>query len=299
MITTNWIHYKNGNYNVHLNIETGTKIRQNNLDYFYPEFPESMDVKITNQCDMGCPYCHEDSTKDGKHGDILNAKFIETLHPYTELAIGGGNPLSHPDLIKFLEKCEKYQLIPSMTINQKHFESDYDKVKDLIDKKLIYGLGVSITSVNDKLLDKLKSYKNIVCHVIAGVVTKDTLEKLAHNNLKILILGYKIFRRGQDYYTDEPTYVQEKVKMISDLLPEMQSGNWFNVISFDNLAVKQLNPKRLLSEELYNKLYMGDDGFCTMFIDLVKNEFAESSTSNKRYQLEDNIQYMFSVIRKR
>lgn len=298
-MNNNWVHYKNGNYKVHLNLDTGTKIRHNSLDNFYPEFPESIDIKITNQCDMQCKYCHEDSKPNGKHGNILDVKFIDSLHPYTELAIGGGNPLSHPDLIKFLEKCKDKNLIPSMTVNQKHFIDNIDLIKDLIDKKLIYGLGVSITNVTDDLIKLLKISSNIVCHVIAGIVSKDILEKLAYNDLKILILGYKIFRRGQDYYTDDPKKVKENLNMLYELLPTMQDKSWFNVISFDNLAVRQLDPKRLLSEELYDKFYMGDDGFCTMFVDLVKNEFAQSSTSNKRYPISDDIRDMFNIIRTR
>ena len=33
--------------------------------------------------------CHEKATPDGKHGDILNIPFLNSLEPYTELAIGG------------------------------------------------------------------------------------------------------------------------------------------------------------------------------------------------------------------
>lgn len=41
--------YRNGNYNVAI-FDDGTKIRYNNLDCLVPEFPESMDVKISNYC---------------------------------------------------------------------------------------------------------------------------------------------------------------------------------------------------------------------------------------------------------
>ena len=92
-----FVGYKNGNYRVLIDLETGTKIRENDLDFFRADFPESFDVKITNRCDIGCAFCHENSTCDGKHGNILFAGFIDKLHPYTEIAIGGGNPLAHPD----------------------------------------------------------------------------------------------------------------------------------------------------------------------------------------------------------
>ena len=100
----NWVQYKNGNYNVYIDLDNGTKIRKNNEDCFIPNTVESMDIKLTNRCTLGsnCVYCHEGSGPNGKHGDILSPSFLDKLHPYTELAIGGGNPLSHPSLLPFL-----------------------------------------------------------------------------------------------------------------------------------------------------------------------------------------------------
>lgn len=49
-----WLIYKNGNYTVKFNLKDGTKIRENDLDFFDAEFPESMDLKITNRCSNNC-----------------------------------------------------------------------------------------------------------------------------------------------------------------------------------------------------------------------------------------------------
>ena len=78
----------------------------------------------------------------------------------------------------------------------------------------------------------------------------------------------------------------------------MIEKNWFNTISFDNLAIEQLNPKRLMSEEQYKEFYMGDDGSHTCYVDLVKKEFAISSTSIERYPLLDDIRDMFAIVTK-
>ncbi|MEG1564194.1 MAG: radical SAM protein, partial [Bacteroides sp.] len=112
--------YINGNYKVSI-YSDGTKIRENNLEFLIPSKPEAIDMKITDCCDIGCPYCHENSLPNGLHGDILNAKFIDTLLPYTEVAIGGGNPLSHPGLVEFLHVLKDKSVIANITINQKHF----------------------------------------------------------------------------------------------------------------------------------------------------------------------------------
>ena len=73
----------------------------------------------------------------------------------------------------------------------------------------------------------------------------------------------------------------------------------FKVLSFDNLAIKQLDVKSLLTEEEWNKFYMGDDGTHTMYIDLVKNKYAQSSTSEERFDLLENINEMFLDIREK
>ena len=43
-----WVSYQNGNYRVIINTENGTKIRENDLDYFEASTIESMDLKITH-----------------------------------------------------------------------------------------------------------------------------------------------------------------------------------------------------------------------------------------------------------
>lgn len=288
--------YKNGNYMVTI-LDDGTKIRSNNLDCFIPEKPESMDVKITNCCDMGCPMCHEDSKPDGKHGNILDIPFFDTLNPYTEIAIGGGNPLSHPDLIPFLEQLKSKKLIPSMTVNQVHFMDNLDLIQDLVDKELIYGIGISLLSPNGKFMSAVSRFPNAVIHVINGIVPLIYLKQLAHKGFKILILGYKEFRRGDVMYASEHDIIESHKRTLYKNLPTIINDNWFEVVSFDNLAIKQLDPKRLMSEEKWNEFYMGDDGNFTMYIDLVNQEFAQSSVSTERHPLMDDIKDMFNKIK--
>lgn len=289
--------YQNGNYSVTI-FSDGTKIRENDLDFFAPEKPESMDIKITNSCEMGCPYCHENSTPDGKHGDILNAPFLDTLLPYTELAIGGGNPLSHPDLLQFLFELKKRKLIPNMTVNQYHFLKYKNDLKKLCDNKLIYGLGVSLTSVTNELIEALKEFPNVVLHVINGIVTMPELDRLAGNDFKILILGYKTFRRGEKFYEHNSEEVDAlKGDLDRYLFSDIIGHGWFKVVSFDNLAIKQLRIQEQMPKEQWDEFYMGNDGNFTLFVDMVNREFAKSSTSTERWPITDDIKEMFDKVR--
>lgn len=289
--------YDNGNYHVTI-YEDGTKVRETfdeNATEFVAEYPECMDVKITNCCDRNCSMCHEDSKSDGEHGDILTAKFWDTLKPYTEIACGGGDPLSHPDIVNFLIKLKKLKLIPNMTVNQVHFMKNWAFLKFLCEEKLIYGLGVSLVEPNDEFIEKIKEFPNAVIHIINGVVTKEQLAKLANNDLKVLILGYKEFRRGVTYLNNNRVKVEMNKFDLYDYLEDML--NEFKVVSFDNLALEQLEVKRLLTEEEWNEFYMGNDGKYTMYIDLVKEKFALCSVAEERFDLLDDIKPMFERVK--
>lgn len=289
--------YKNNDYTCTM-FSDGTKIRWNDKDSFNPIKPESIDLKITNMCNMECGMCHENSTPDGKHGDILNLPFIETMFPYSEIAIGGGNPLTHPDLIEFLEGLKERKIIASMTVNQVHFMHNIDLLKELTDKKLIYGLGISyIGGRHENCINAIKQFPNAVVHVINGIVHMDGLEALANNDLKILVLGYKEFRRGKTLYDECGSQINYLKAQFYDMLPKMVNDGWFKCISFDNLAIKQLEPKRLMSEKEYAQFFMGLDGEYTMYVDAVNRQFAKSSVSTERYDLMDDIADMFKTVK--
>lgn len=287
--------YQNGNYTVTI-YDDGTKVREGDVEVFAPAFPECIDIKITNYCDLGCPYCHEDSTTSGKHADFSGMPYevINSLAPYTELAIGGGNPLAHPELVEFLLACQKRNIICNLTVNQAHLEEQLELLLNLTQSRLIYGLGVSVSKPTLHIIQLIKKFPNAVVHTIAGITTISDYEMMAGNNLKVLILGYKTFRRGVTYSLSHD--VTTNIAQLAEQWPKLYKH--FDVISFDNLALKQLKVKDALSEQAWNEFYMGDDGGFTMYIDLVERKFARNSISTNRHDLMPNIRDMFAVVNK-
>lgn len=287
--------YKNGNFTTKI-FSDGTKVRETEDDEFRPAHAENMDVKICNYCDLGCPFCHEGSTIDGKFGDILNEKFIDTLYPYQEVAIGGGDATSHPDLIPFLHKLKDRNVIANMTVNQIHFEKKQELIKQLVDEKLIYGIGVSLVNPTDQFIKLIRQYSNAVIHVINGILKPSDIEALKYKNLKMLILGYKRLRRGNDWIMEEHENIIARQMWLNDNLPNIIKQ--FKVVSFDNLAIEQLNVRSLMSDEDWNEFYMGDDGTVTFYVDMVERKFARSSMADfdKRYDLLDSVDDMFKKI---
>lgn len=287
--------YKNGNVDVEI-LDDGTRICKTEDDEFIFDFPMSIDVTITTKCDGGCPFCYMNCIENGIHAD-LNQSWVNTIKPFTEVALNG-NDLSHPGLIDFLTKLRDRNVICNMTVNQKHFMQHINLLHILVDNNLIKGLGVSLVNPTEEFIAQIKRFPNAVIHVINGILDPSDVEVMSNHGLKLLILGYKKLRRGEDWYQVDYENIVSKQIWLNDNLPDMI--NKFTVISFDNLALKQLPIiKEILSEEQWEEFYAGDDGTCSMFVDMVTQTFAKSSTTQLETQhlIMDNLQDMFSIVK--
>lgn len=282
--------YRNGNYDVKL-YEDGTKELVTEDDSFIASFPDSIDLKITDYCDLNCPMCHEKSSPSGRHAK-LDASFISTLRCGTELAIGGGNPLSHPELVPFLRKLKEQGIIPNVTINERHLPRYEALLEQLIEEKLIYGLGISLSTYEENTFNFASNHSNTVFHVICGIANVEKLIEAGRGEYKLLVLGYKRIGRGEAYYSSE---IQRNIFSFFKELPRITAK--YGIVSFDNLALRQLKVKDRIEPTLWEERFMGDDGQSTMYIDLVKGEFAVSSTSKNRYPIMEKIENMFEVVR--
>lgn len=286
------VNYRNGNYVVYFDTETGDKTRNTHDTEYKPKFAENCDVTITEYCDGGCPYCYAGCSTKGKHGD-LNAAFLKTLHPYTELAING-NDLSHPDLEDFLTRMKAQGVIVNMTVNQKHLVQHYNKIIAWQNDKLVHGVGVSYVMPDVEFLQKVVQCPKVVVHVIEGIVTASDIEYLAGHNLNILILGYKTTGRGAQYVSERESSVLRNSVWLKNNLKEVFQK--FESVSFDNLALEHLDVRLAVTDAQWEHHYMGEDGDFTFFINLVDGYFAKNSTSAEHYPLMDSVDEMFAFI---
>ena len=280
------IEYDNGNCHVSIDTDTGTKTRECG-GYPKPEFPESVDLKITDRCDRGCAYCHESSSPDGDHsraGTIQ--RLINGLPPGVEIAVGGGNALTRPDLQGLLWRLRARGLIGNVTLHIDHAVQDFTRLKTLRATEFVKGVGLSgagnfagiIEQIVPGLIDS-----NTVLHFVAGVDSVQDLRTATYHDYKILILGYKQRGRGKDYYGEK---VENNLHAWRYFLPSLLRMSNLT-ISFDNLALDQLDVKSRIPEDVWRDSYMGDDGQFSMFVDAVTMEYAASSSEDKRLPLGD------------
>ena len=193
-----------------------------------PEYPELIDLRITNKCEHGCNFCFMDSNMKEKHADLQRLKTI--IHNLStsyrayykkriEFSIGGGNILLYPELEELFKYLTENGHIVNTTNNAKDCEKIVnDKKFKRIFSDYVTAIGVSVSDEKD--IDKVlrlknafensKNYKQITIHLIPELLgvekTRDIMTKLK-SFYSFLFLGYKTNGRGasQKYtkFTDE------------------------------------------------------------------------------------------------
>ena len=134
---------------------------------------------------------------------------------------------------------------------------------------------------------------------------EENLRKLKDFHCKVLVLGYKTFRRGELLYQKDSERIEKNKAMLNNLLPTIIKENWFEVISFDNLALEQLDVKDLMTEDQWEEFYLGDDGIgdeynsASMYVDMVERKFAKNSCSVERFDLLDTVEDMYQFLKNR
>lgn len=294
--------YKNGNYTVTI-YDDGTKVRETNDDKFIPNFAECIDVNLSYKCNVGCKFCYLNCNPKGKEADLKSEntlKFLDSLKPYTEIALNLNN-YEMKGLKYFLTEAKKRNIIANVTVNIKIIDLDY--LLDLKKDNLIHGIGVSISDFNNldkELILRLSKIDDIVFHLVAGIVTASDMIKLSEiADLKVLILGYKNIGKGETLLKNNFNIINN-INLIKNNINGLK--NFFKVMSFDNLAVEQLNLKEAF-KDIFDDYYMGDDGQFTYYVDLVYNTFSKSSLDKdvvfKMQDFDFNSTKMFQYIRER
>lgn len=281
--------YRNGNYRVQL-YDDGTRIMKTDDNHFAAAFPDNIDLKITDRCDGHCPMCHESSTPDGTHAD-LDAPFLWHLHAGTELAIGGGDAFCHPGLEDLLRKMKAQGVICNATVSEKHLPRYADCICHFWEEGLLYGLGVSVKDLSDDTVRFASRHDKVVLHAICGIADAGKLLSVPADDLRLLVLGYKLHGRGKDYFSPAVLY---NMADFSKHLPRLCEK--YAVVSFDNLALRQLRVRERVPEQTWDRTYCGGDGTDNLYVDLVRGVFALSSRADEVFPLLPTAEQMLDFL---
>lgn len=271
----------NGNSEVNI-YDDGTRVI-NYEDDLKLDYPLNIDIRVSSKCAFGynpvtntafCGFCHESARTDGTETDyIVLKKMLGVIPPGIELAIGANNLT--PELYSFLEWCSGYGFIVNLTINQGHLNRDLKMIESCIENNLIKGLGISYRStlkwtVPQSILD----YPNTVFHVIIGIDNIIDVIGLSMKGVrKVLCLGEKDFGFNKGNVDLTTKNHKEWFWWI------MKLHDIFGVVSFDNLALQQLNMRRYFSQENWDVFNQNENSF---YIDSVNGILSPSSRSDDK-----------------
>lgn len=277
--------YTNGNADISL-FSDGTRHIEYDGDLKL-DMALNIDIRVSNKCAFGynpntgksfCTFCHESQRTDGNECDYLHLRDkLYGLPKGIELAIGANNLTDN--LYEFLwwAKCEGF--ICNITINQGHLRRDLEMLMNAIGSDMIKGLGVSYRGgLKFDIPQEILDYKNTVFHVIAGVDTYAEIEALADKGVKkILVLGYKTFGFGVDYFNLNNDQVTKNLKQWLWWIHKLFSR--FEVVSFDNLALSQLRIQRFFTDENWAIFNQNEHSF---YLNAVDGYYAPSSRSDQK-----------------
>jgi len=276
--------YINGNYQVNIG-EDGTKTRVSLDGTFIPKRVETLDINISNKCSVGCKYCYINATSTGEDGDIDLLDDMDI--PYdTELAVNYNG--FHPQMEEFTRWYSKQRIV-NITVNNALLSNSIEvkRIQSWIDSEKVKGIGIS----TNKFIPCAKLVSNnIVYHTIVGITPTSEIVKMLEANQKVLVLGFKQIGRGEA--------IQLNIKEW-DITSILNVGN--GILSFDNLALEQLDIENKIPSKVWEEHYMGDDGIASFYIDLVTKSFSKSSLDSASFKLdfEDlKISEMYRIIRR-
>lgn len=271
---------KNGNYWSLYNKKNGNKIRfsfdTNATAPTHTTAPELVDICITGFCPIGCEFCYQGSTVNGKHCD---SGYIRTIIyklaelQVFEIAFGGGEPTMHPDFVDIIVSCYYSGITANFTTKSFHWLNDH-KIREKVLKHCgSFAFSISSNREMMKLISIAEMYniepsKFSIQLVMGSLYQHDfenilSIARLAH--IRVTLLGFKTTKRGKGY---------DQIKC--DWWIDAVKNGRFSNIGIDTVLAKQYEQK-LIEEKVHPKTYHTEDGTFSCYIDAVEKKLKPSS----------------------
>lgn len=270
----------------------GRKVRFRFEDNFpaptHASTPELCDLKITDFCEKGCSFCYADSGPSGEHADphVVDTalRALSDLGVF-EVAIGGGEPTTHPELPDILKMCKDNGIVPNLATGSLDW-LDGPLCEDVF--KYCRAVGYSVSSADDvlclgKKLDK--AYKKASLgewpfervtvfnvHIVLGTVERSEfdaiLEAACEIHCPVILLGFKTVGRGAHYAPVGYSWWLDAVTA--------QKEKGFLSVGIDTLLARE-SQKELKAAKISPKLYDLDEGRFSVFVDAVSQNLGPCS----------------------
>lgn len=278
------------------------------------DFPELVDIKVTDRCAMGCTFCYQASTPTGPHGDWDKAyRLVDYLAEMgvLEVAIGGGEPLQWRKFSQFVDLLHRKEITPNVTtripqrmppetlplLGSVGFSCESLEVLE----ETVFDL--SILDRNDPSEDFPEGEvrttsclwaKKFVVHIALGVTPMEEVLRMVRfckqHYLEVLLLDYKPVGRGESF---APYPYTNWVAQIAPIVSPCYSGARSirgrphatpigMRLGIDTGLAQRFRQDLLTILKVDPRLMVGEEGKFSMYIDMVKWSFAKDSYSSAR-----------------
>lgn len=243
--------------------------------------PELVDIKITDFCPFGCPFCYQGSTRAGVHADRLTVSIL--AHSLAELkvfevALGGGEPTLHPYFGDILETFRKEGVVPNFTTRNMAWLRDPRKWKPWLDQAGAFAFSVSEQDeIRElELLIKLNGIDpmRVKLHIVMGTVSsayqfKALLKAAYEASFGVTLLGYKTTGRGNEV---KPIPYEWWMNVVTELRLEYI----LPAISIDTALAAEYE-QQILDAGIPDYLFHTQEGAFSAYIDAVSMKMYPSS----------------------
>jgi len=259
--------------------------------------PELVDLKITDYCQKGCGYCYQKSGRNGENADYYEVvHLIEALARLEvfEIALGGGEPTTHPQFIDILKECKEHGIVPNFTTRNYDWFRNPHNIE--VFEQCCGRAAFSADSNYDiNQAETIRNYwrlgNNISVQVIDKVSDVISLAKTAKkHNLDLTLLGFKATERGGKYKFSER---QTKQIVGFDAIRELYghridtrfySGTIGGGVSVDTKYLAD-HLDEIQKAGIEPRLYTVQEGVFSMYIDAVQRKMGPSSYCSAEEQV--------------
>lgn len=256
--------------------------------------PELVDVKITNQCPYNCKYCYQDSRDSGLHAPSNHLYgLIRTLKELKvfEVAIGGGEPVNHPQFVYILESFRREGIVPNFSTRNLSWLRDPMVWPKVIDNcgAFAYSAGDDLHKVNLVEIATLLRTNGInyrdkfAIHIVLGVdrlwAVKNALKEAYNHGIRVVLLDFKHTGRGRGYR------VEPYDKLIEEVILPLQVEGKLPRIDFDTPLAARFE-KQLDAAGVSRYLYEVREGGFSCYVDAVSNKIGPYSYCEEEKMIE-------------
>ena len=240
-----------GDYHFLADKETGMTFRWGRLLDDNPTFapiPELADISISNRCTKGCDYCYRASTPEGvlmtleDYCDVLDSMNSPEHGNVFQVALGGGEPLEHPDFYAIIDETVKRGIVPNFTTNGRMLTADtFERLNGKVGAMAISISRIEEVSLYGDLLKNRNGIRVNLHYILSRNSVEQAIEiiKGKYNELlsdvnAIVFLTYKPAGRGKD------ANILRAGDILNTFLQEMRTPKAACKIGFDACFVPML-----------------------------------------------------------